>query len=69
MNKHGDFKFFQHLFRELMEELRPRMADLRPKQLGYLCKGMITLSKLFDENNLAIENEIRKDLVRICLEK
>lgn len=30
LNKHGDFKFFQHLFRETMCELETRLASLSP---------------------------------------
>jgi len=53
LDKYGDNKFFQHLFRKSISELLHR--EMSPIEMAYLTKGLITLRRFFDPETKELE--------------
>lgn len=51
LDEYGDFKFFQHLLRGLMESVLPKVEDMTPIEMAYLAKGLENLTQLMGDGN------------------
>jgi hypothetical protein len=51
LNKYGDFKFFQHFFEEVYQEIEHRVPELSLMEITYLTKGLSNL-----RHHLSAEN-------------
>ena len=67
LNAYGDFKFFQHLFEESLQEITARLDQLTIMQLTYLSKGLVNLRHLFSAENRDLDNRLCEAIQTKCL--